>query len=123
MTKKFKIGDRVRTIDEYSKDVGTKENSLHKCLDQEIEIIKENIENISYGLFTLSKHAANYIAEIILLIKKDIENNKPYHNAVFDRVDEAFCNTSRDTKDKIIMLICDVLDNLKSTTKINNKKK
>ena len=50
------------------------------------------------------------ITEITLLIKKDIENNKPYRNAVFDRVDEAFCNTPQNRKDKIIMRICDNLD-------------
>jgi len=50
------------------------------------------------------------ITEITLLIKKDIENNKPYHNAVFDRVDEAFCNTSENKKNIIIMRICDKLD-------------
>ena len=48
--------------------------------------------------------------EITFLIKKDIENNKPYHNAIFDRVDEASCNTPQDTKDRIMMIICDELD-------------
>ena len=50
------------------------------------------------------------ITELTFLIKKDIENNKPYRNAVFDRVDEAFCNTPQNRKDKIIMRICDNLD-------------
>jgi len=60
------------------------------------------------------------ITEATLLIEKDIENNKPYHNAIFDRVDEAFCNSPQDTKNRIMMIICDELDGLKSTTKINN---
>ena len=51
------------------------------------------------------------ITELTLLIKKDIENNKPYRNAVFDRVDEAFCNTPQNKKDIIIMRICDNLQN------------
>jgi hypothetical protein len=51
------------------------------------------------------------ITEITLLIKKDIENNKPYRNAVFDRVDEAFRNTPQNKKDIIIMRICDNLQN------------
>ena len=52
------------------------------------------------------------ITEITLLIKKDIENNKPYRNAVFDRVDEAFPkNTPQNKKDIIIMRICDNLQN------------
>ena len=50
------------------------------------------------------------ITEVTFLIEKDIKNNKPYRNAVFDRVDEAFCNTPQNRKDKIIMRICDNLD-------------
>lgn len=50
------------------------------------------------------------ITEATLLIEKDIENNKPYRNAVFDRVDEAFRNTPQNKKDIIIMRICDKLD-------------
>ena len=51
------------------------------------------------------------ITELTLLIKKDIENNIHYRNAVFDRVDEAFLDTPREKKDKIIMRICDNLQN------------
>ena len=54
------------------------------------------------------------ITEITLLIEKDIENNKPYHNAIFDRVDEAFCNTPQNKKDIIMMIICDKLDKIKA---------
>ena len=51
------------------------------------------------------------ITEATLLIEKHIKNNKPYRNAIFDRVDEAFCNTPQNKKDKIIMRICDNLQN------------
>jgi hypothetical protein len=50
------------------------------------------------------------ITELTLLIKKDIENNKPYHNAIFHGVNKAFCNIPQNSKNIIMMRICDNLE-------------